>query len=81
MSILNRMQSPTPKFFKKIRNIGLILAAISGTILAAPITLPAIVIQVAGYAAVAGAVATAVSQTVTEGVEEKQKDQSVKSSD
>jgi len=81
MEILNRMQSPTPKFFKKIRNIGLILAAISGTILAAPITLPAIVIQVAGYAAVAGAVATAVSQTVTEGVEEKQKDQSVKSSD
>jgi len=79
MEILNRIQSPTPKFFKKIRNIGLILAAISGTILAAPITLPAILIQVAGYVAVAGAVATAVSQTVTEGAEEKQKDQPVKS--
>ena len=65
MSIINRLQAPTPKFFKKVRNIGLILAAVSGSILAAPIALPAIVIQVASYIAVAGTVATAVSQAVT----------------
>jgi hypothetical protein len=64
MNLSERMQSPTPKFFKKIRNIGLILAAISGTLVAAPIALPAVVIQIAGYLGVASAVASAVSQTV-----------------
>ena len=65
MSILNRMKSPTPKFFQKIRNIGLILAAVSGTIIASPVALPLVAVKVAGYLAVAGTVATAVSQAVT----------------
>lgn len=65
MSILNRLQAPTPPFFKKIRNIGLVLAAIGSAIIAAPVTLPLIVVQVASYLTVAGAVATAVSQAVT----------------
>jgi hypothetical protein len=39
MNLSERVQSPTPKFFKKVRNIGLILAAISGTLVAAPIAL------------------------------------------
>jgi hypothetical protein len=67
MSILNRMQSPTPKFFQKIRNIGLILAAVSGTVIASPVALPLLVVKVAGYLAVAGTVATAVSQAVIPG--------------
>lgn len=67
MKLSERVQSPTPKFFKKVRNIGLILAAISGTIVAAPIALPAVVIQIAGYLGVASAVASAVSQTAVEG--------------
>ena len=77
MNIVNRMKSPTPRFFKKIRNIGLILAAIGGSILAAPVALPAVILQIAGYAAVAGTVATAVSQAATDDVEGKQDDQSV----
>lgn len=67
MNLIERVGSPTPKFFKKLRNIGLILAAVSGTIVAAPITLPAVVIQIAGYLAVASSVASAVSQTAVEG--------------
>ena len=59
------MQSPTPKFFRMIRNIGLVLAAVSGSVLAAPVALPAIIVQVASYLAVAGTVATTVSQAVT----------------
>ena len=59
------MQAPTPKFFKKIRNLGLVLAAISGTLIAAPVALPAVVVQIAGYLAVAATAATAVSQAVT----------------
>jgi uncharacterized membrane protein HdeD (DUF308 family) len=49
-----------------LRNIGLALAALGGTILAAPVALPVIVTTVGGYLAVAGGVATAVSQLTTE---------------
>ena len=63
MNIAERIQSPTPTFFKKIRNIGIILTAVSGTLLGAPIALPLVVIKIAGYMAVASMVATAVSQT------------------
>jgi uncharacterized membrane protein HdeD (DUF308 family) len=73
MNIQQRIQSPTPKFFKKVRNVGLILAAISASILAAPVALPAMVVQVAGYLAVAGGVASAVSQTAAEEQEKKGK--------
>jgi len=62
--ITKRIKSPTPKFFKKIRTIGLTLGAIGGALLAAPITLPATIVTVAGYLATAGIVASAVS-TVT----------------
>lgn len=65
MNILERAASPTPKFFKKVRTIGLILAAVSGTLLATPVALPIVVLKIAGYLTVAGAVATAVSQVTT----------------
>ena len=59
------MKQPTPPFFKKVRNIGLTIAAIGGAVLAAPVALPAAVITAAGYLAVAGTVASTVSQAVT----------------
>jgi hypothetical protein len=64
MKFSERIKEPTPPFFKKLRNIGLILAAAGGAILAAPITLPAIVLSIATYITVAGTVATTVSQAV-----------------
>ena len=63
MNIIQRMNAPTPKFFRVLRNIGLGLAAASGVLLTSPIALPAAVVTIAGYLAVAGSVATAVSQT------------------
>jgi hypothetical protein len=63
MNIVQRLKAPTPKFFKTLRSIGLILTAISGTLLAAPVALPAIISTVAGYLTVGGAVMTAVAQT------------------
>jgi hypothetical protein len=66
MNYLERCKAPTPKFFKKLRTVGLILVAAGGTILAAPITIPAAAITVAGYVVVAGSVATAVSQAAVE---------------
>lgn len=65
--ILKRATAPTPKFFKVLRTIGLALAAVGGTILSAPVALPALVITIGGYVAVAGGVLTAASQlTVTD---------------
>ena len=62
MNIVERANAPTPKFFKILRSIGLTLLGISGSIVAAPILLPAAVVTVAGYVAVAGGVISAISQ-------------------
>ena len=64
MKILDRYKHSTPSFFRKLRNIGIALATAGGAILAAPISLPAIVITIATYLTIAGTVATAVSQAV-----------------
>ncbi len=66
LSIKERIQAPTPKFFRILKVIGLTLAAASATLLAAPVALPAIVTTVASYIAVAGSVASAVSQITVE---------------
>ena len=65
MKITDRVKAPTPQFFKVLRNIGLVLAAVGGTILAAPIALPVVVTTVGGYLAVAGGLVSAVSQLTT----------------
>lgn len=65
MNIIKRAKAPTPKFFKVLRNIGLALAAVGGTILAAPIALPVVVTSIGGYLAVVGGVVSAVSQLTT----------------
>lgn len=67
MKLIERVTAPTPKFFKKVRNIGIVLAAVSGTLLTAPVALPAVIIKIAGYLAVASTVASTVSQTAVEG--------------
>ncbi len=62
MNLIERAVSPSPTFFQKLRNIGLILAAVSAAIVATPVALPAIITTIAGYLAVAGTVLGAVSQ-------------------
>jgi hypothetical protein len=62
MNLIQRVKAPTPHFFKKLRNIGIALASISGAIIAAPIALPVLIVHVAGYLAVAATVTTAISQ-------------------
>jgi len=65
MNIVKRVKAPTPPFFRVLRNIGLVLAAIGGTLVAAPVGLPVVLTTVGGYLAVAGGVVSAVSQLVT----------------
>jgi uncharacterized membrane protein HdeD (DUF308 family) len=62
MNVVERTKSPTPKFFRVLRSIGLALLALSGSVIAAPVVLPTVVVSVAGYLAVAGGVLSAVSQ-------------------
>lgn len=62
MKLTERLTASTPPFFSKVRNIGLIMTAISGALIGIP-ALPLIVAKIAGYLAVAGTVMTGVSQT------------------
>ncbi len=64
MNLIDRYKKPTPKFFKTLRNIGIILGSTGAAILAAPVTLPAALVTVATYLTIAGTVVTAVSQAV-----------------
>jgi len=66
MNIMQRLNAPTPKFFRLLRTIGMALAAAGGTLLAAPVAIPATLITLAGYMTVAGTVMTVVSQTAVE---------------
>lgn len=71
MKLIERLNAPTPKFFRVLRNIGLGLAAAGGILVASPIAIPTIVVTIGGYMIVAGSVATAVSQAVTTNEGEK----------
>lgn len=65
-TVINRLSEPTPKFFRRLRNIGLGIAAAGTAILTAPVALPAALVSVAGYLIATGSVAAAVAQAVTD---------------
>jgi uncharacterized membrane protein HdeD (DUF308 family) len=65
MNVIKRAKAPIPKFFKVLRNIGLALATVGGTVLAVPISLPLVVSSIGGYLTVAGGVLSVVSQLTT----------------
>ncbi len=64
MNLIERYKKPTPKFFKTLRNIGIVLGSTGAAILAVPVAIPAVLITVATYLTIAGTVVTAVSQAV-----------------
>lgn len=64
--IIERLQEPTPRFFRRIRNVGLLLTGVSAVVTTAVIPLPALLITIAGYTAIAGGIASAVSQAAIE---------------
>lgn len=66
-SILERFGGPTPNFFKTIRNWGIVLGAIGGTLVTVPVALPSWLIALAKMLVVAGSVAAGVSQSAVEG--------------
>ena len=66
MNYIERCCAPTPKFFKKLRTVGLVLVAVGGVLVTSPFTLPAVLVTVGGYLIVAGSVAIAVSQAAVD---------------
>lgn len=65
-----RLIKPTPKFHKKLIRIGLVIGAVSGTILTLPLSLPAIVITIAGYGVAVGTVTAVIAKTAVENPDE-----------
>jgi ABC-type xylose transport system permease subunit len=65
-NIKKRWNAPTPKFWKKVQKVAIAVGAAAGVVIAAPITLPAAVVTVAGYLVTAGTVAATLSQLTVE---------------
>lgn len=80
LNVMERLNAPTPKFFKKLRTAGLVLAAVGGVLVTTPIALPAMLVAMGGYLIVAGSVATAISQVTVEEPEINKKKDSVNGS-
>ena len=66
MNVVQRFNAPTPKFFKRLRDVALILGALGGAVLTATVSLPLIVLTIAGYLVTVGVVAGGVSQTAVD---------------
>lgn len=67
-TIWKRLTSESPRFFKNIQAVGIILGAIGGVIVTLPevmpsIILPEFIVKVAGYFVVAGLVSAAIAKT------------------
>ena len=65
-SLGDRIKQKTPPFFKKLRTIGLVVAAIGTSLVMAPVALPVLVTTIGGYLIVGGTVLSSVSQTAVE---------------
>lgn len=63
LNLVSRIAAPTPKWFRIIRNVGITLSAIGGTLVAAPVVLPATLVTIGGYLLLSGTLICAVSQT------------------
>ena len=71
LNLIERLEAPTPKWFRTLRNIGLTLAAIGGAFIASPLALPTGLVSIAGYLVLGGSVISAVSQTAVQQVPEE----------
>lgn len=61
-NLKERWTAKTPKFWKKVQSIALVIGTIAGVIIAAPVALPAAVITTATYLVSISATIVATSQ-------------------
>ena len=74
MNLVERIQAPTPKWFKVLRTVGIALASIGGLIVASPVALPVGLVSAAGYLILGGSIISVVSQTGVKSEEEAELD-------
>ena len=72
LNVVERIVSPTPKWFKILRTVGIALASVGGIIIASPIALPVGLVSAAGYLVLGGSIISVVSQTAVQSEEEPQ---------
>ena len=70
LNLIDRIKAPTPKWFRIVRSIGLIMATVGGALVASPVALPTALVSVAGYLVLGGGIISAVSQTAVQAEEE-----------
>ena len=71
MSVVDRINAPTPPFFKKLRSIGIMVGIIGGALATAPVALPVAIVSLSGYLITAGSVLTAVSSVTVDESQDK----------
>ncbi len=66
MKIKDRFLAPTPKFWKKVRNVMIGIGTVSGAIIATPAALPVGIVTLATYGLTIGSLGAALSQLTVE---------------
>lgn len=66
LTLKQRWKAPTPKFWKKVQKLGIVLTAVGTALATAPVALPAAVITAGAYAAFGGGLIAAMSQLTVE---------------
>jgi hypothetical protein len=72
MKIKDRFKRESPSLFKRITNAFLIIGAVGGALLAAPVALPGAVLTAAGYMVTAGVIGGTVSKLTVSEIDKKE---------
>ena len=72
-NLKERWNGKTPKFWKRVQRWAIITGAVAGVVLAAPVTLPAVVITTATYVATVATTAATLSQLTVEDTKTKKR--------
>jgi hypothetical protein len=64
-SFIKRVSSKTPPFFKKVRNLGLLLVGVGVSITTGGVAMPAVIVTYAGYLTAIGTTMAAIGQLPT----------------
>lgn len=70
LNLVERVKSPTPKWFKTLRTLGIVMASVGAAIVASPVALPTALVSAAGYLVLGGGIISSVSQTAVQAEEE-----------
>lgn len=65
-NLKERWKAKTPKFWKKVQRIGIIVGAVGAALIASPVVLPVAIVTGAGYLVAVGTATATLSQLTKE---------------